>query len=68
MLGLENWTLARPEIFLAAASALLLLYGVLRGEASATFVSYASAVALLVTASMPSSASSMIASSLLSTT
>lgn len=50
MLGLENWTLARPEIFLAAASALLLLYGVLRGEASATFVSYASALALLVTA------------------
>jgi NADH-quinone oxidoreductase subunit N len=50
MLGLENWTLARPEIFLAAASALLLLYGVLRGEASATFVSYASALALAVTA------------------
>lgn len=50
MLGLENWTLARPEIFLAAASGLLLLYGVLRGEAAATFISYASALALLITA------------------
>ena len=50
MLGLESWTLARPEIFLAAVTALLLLYGVLRGEASTAFVSIATAVALLVTA------------------
>jgi NADH-quinone oxidoreductase subunit N len=50
MTGLENWTLARPEIFLAVATALLLLYGVFRGEASATFVSLASCVALIVTA------------------
>ena len=49
-LGLEHWTLARPEFFLAAVSALLLLYGVLRGEASAAFVSAATVVALLVTA------------------
>jgi NADH-quinone oxidoreductase subunit N len=49
-LGLDSWTLARPELFLAAASALLLLYGVLRGETSATFVSAATVVALLVTA------------------
>ncbi|HTR84944.1 MAG TPA: NADH-quinone oxidoreductase subunit NuoN [Reyranella sp.] len=48
--GLESWTLARPELFLAAATALLLLYGVLRGEASVTFVSMATSVALLVTA------------------
>ncbi len=49
-LGLESWTLARPEIFLAAATALLLLYGVLRGEGSASFVSVATSVALLATA------------------
>ena len=46
MLGLESWTLARPEIFLAAATTLLLLYGVLRGEASVAFVSLATSVAL----------------------
>ncbi len=50
MIGLENWTLARPEIFLATATFLLLLYGVLRGEASASFVSVATTVALLATA------------------
>jgi NADH-quinone oxidoreductase subunit N len=49
-IGLESWTLARPEIFLAAATALLLVYGVLRGEGSATFVSIATSLALLVTA------------------
>ncbi|MBV8394076.1 MAG: NADH-quinone oxidoreductase subunit NuoN, partial [Alphaproteobacteria bacterium] len=49
-LGLESWTLARPEIFLAAITSLLLVYGVLRGEGSATFVSIATAVGLLVTA------------------
>ena len=49
-LGLESWTLARPEIFLAAATALLLLYGVLRGEGSTAFVSIATSVALLATA------------------
>src|SRR5471030_141521 len=49
-LGLESWTLARPEIFLAAATALLLLYGVLRGEGSTSFISVASSVALLATA------------------
>jgi NADH-quinone oxidoreductase subunit N len=49
-IGLESWTLARPEIFLAAATALLLVYGVLRGEAATTFVSIAASLALLVTA------------------
>jgi len=49
-IGLESWTLARPEIFLAAATALLLVYGVLRGEGSASFVAVATTVALLVTA------------------
>ncbi|MBS0521936.1 MAG: NADH-quinone oxidoreductase subunit NuoN [Proteobacteria bacterium] len=49
-IGLESWTLARPEIFLAAVTALLLLYGVVRGEASASFVSAATTVALLATA------------------
>jgi NADH-quinone oxidoreductase subunit N len=49
-IGLESWTLARPEIFLAAATALLLLYGVLRGEGSVGFVAIATTIALLVTA------------------
>jgi len=49
-IGLESWTLARPEIFLAAATVLLLLYGVLRGEVATAFISVATAVALLVTA------------------
>jgi len=49
-IGLESWTLARPEIFLAVASGVLLLYGVVRGEASATVVSIATSLALLVTA------------------
>jgi NADH-quinone oxidoreductase subunit N len=49
-IGLESWTLARPEIFLAAASGLLLLYGVLRGEEGTNFVSLATSVALLATA------------------
>jgi NADH-quinone oxidoreductase subunit N len=48
--GLESWTLARPELFLAAVTALLLVYGVVRGETSATFVSIATSLALLVTA------------------
>ena len=50
--GLESWTLARPELFLAGVTALLLLYGVLRGEASASFVSAATVVALLATAAL----------------
>jgi NADH-quinone oxidoreductase subunit N len=50
MVGLEHWSLARPEIFLAVATALLLLYGVLRGEVATTFVSIASCVALVITA------------------
>ena len=49
-IGLESWTLARPEIFLAAVTSLLLLYGVLRGEGSAPFIASATSVALLVTA------------------
>jgi NADH-quinone oxidoreductase subunit N len=49
-IGLESWTLARPEIFLAASTALLLVYGVLRGEGSASFVAVATTIALLVTA------------------
>jgi len=51
-LGLESWTLARPEIFLAAVTALLLLYGVLRGEGSTSFISVATSVALLATAAL----------------
>ena len=41
VVGLESWTLARPELFLAAVTALLLIYGVVRGEASTAFVSVA---------------------------
>jgi NADH-quinone oxidoreductase subunit N len=50
IMGLESWTLARPEIFLAAVTGLLLIYGVVRGEASAAFVSLGTVAALLVTA------------------
>jgi len=50
VVGLESWTLARPELFLAAVTALLLIYGVVRGEASTAFVSVSTALALLVTA------------------
>ena len=50
ILGLESWALARPEIFLAAATALLLIYGVVRGEVATPFVSVATSLALLVTA------------------
>ena len=50
IIGLESWALARPELFLAAVTALLLIYGVVRGESSATFVSWATSAALLVTA------------------
>ena len=50
IVGLEHWTLARPEIFLAVATALLLLYGVLRGEVATAFISVAASIALLVTA------------------
>jgi NADH-quinone oxidoreductase subunit N len=50
LLGLESWTLARPEIFLAAVTGLLLIYGVVRGEASTAFVSAATSLALLVAA------------------
>jgi len=50
IIGLEHWTLARPEIFLAVATALLLLYGVLRGEIATAFISVASSIALLATA------------------
>jgi NADH-quinone oxidoreductase subunit N len=50
IMGLESWTLARPEIFLLAVTALLLIYGVVRGEGGTAFVSIATTVALLVTA------------------
>ena len=50
MLGLESWTLARPELFLAAATTLLLVYGVVRGENSTVFVSIGTVGALLITA------------------
>ena len=50
IIGLESWTLARPELFLAAATALLLVYGVVRGEVATNFVSLATSAALLVTA------------------
>ncbi len=51
-LGLESWTLARPEIFLAAATGLLLIYGVMRGEVATPFVSVATSLALLATAAL----------------
>jgi len=50
IVGLESWTLARPELFLAAVTALLLIYGVVRGETSTAFVSVSTSLALLVTA------------------
>ena len=50
VVGLESWTLARPELFLAAATLLLLIYGVVKGERSTPFVSVATSVVLLVTA------------------
>jgi NADH-quinone oxidoreductase subunit N len=50
MLGLESWSLARPELFLAAVTALLLIYGVVRGEVATPFVSVVTSLALLVTA------------------
>ncbi|MCF8532149.1 MAG: NADH-quinone oxidoreductase subunit NuoN [Reyranella sp.] len=49
-IGLESWTLARPEIFLAAATLLLLVYGVVRGEVATPFVSIATSAVLLITA------------------
>ncbi|MBX9943141.1 MAG: NADH-quinone oxidoreductase subunit NuoN [Reyranella sp.] len=52
ILGLESWTLARPEIFLAAVTMLLLVYGVVRGEVATPFVSVATSMALLVTAAL----------------
>ncbi len=50
VVGLESWTLARPELFLAASAMLLLIYGVVRGEVATPFVSVATSVVLLVTA------------------
>ena len=50
ILGLESWVLARPEIFLAAATGLLLIYGVVRGEVATPFVSVMTSVVLLATA------------------
>ncbi len=50
MIGIESWALARPEIFLAVATVLLLLYGVLRGEIATAFISVGTAVVLLATA------------------
>ena len=50
VVGLESWTLARPELFLAAVTALLLIYGVVRGETSTAFVSVSTSLAMLVTA------------------
>ena len=50
MLGIESWTLARPELFLAAVTGLLLIYGVVRGEVATPFVSVVTSLALLVTA------------------
>jgi NADH-quinone oxidoreductase subunit N len=49
-IGLESWTLARPELFLAAAISLLLIYGVVRGESSTLFVSLGTVASLLITA------------------
>jgi NADH-quinone oxidoreductase subunit N len=52
VIGLESWTLARPELFLAAATALLLVYGVVRGEVATNFVALATSAALLATAAL----------------
>jgi NADH-quinone oxidoreductase subunit N len=52
VIGLESWTLARPELFLATVTALLLIYGVVRGEVATQFVSLATSAALLVTAAL----------------
>ena len=50
ILGLESWTLARPELFLAAVTALLLIYGVVRGEVATPSCRSSTSLALLVTA------------------
>ncbi|MBM3644693.1 MAG: NADH-quinone oxidoreductase subunit NuoN [Alphaproteobacteria bacterium] len=50
--GIDSWTLARPEIFLAAATCLLLIWGVVRGERSVNLVSGATALALVATAAL----------------
>ncbi|MEI7871726.1 MAG: NADH-quinone oxidoreductase subunit NuoN [Alphaproteobacteria bacterium] len=50
VVGLESWTLARPELFLAASAMLLLIYGVVRGEVATPFISVATSVVMLVTA------------------
>lgn len=48
--GLEQWSIATPEIFLAAAAMALLLLGVLRGEKSADLLAWLSTAVLVVTA------------------
>ncbi|HJQ58375.1 MAG TPA: NADH-quinone oxidoreductase subunit N, partial [Vineibacter sp.] len=46
--GLENWTLAAPEIFLAAAAMVLLMIGAFRGEKGADLVSWLSVASMAV--------------------
>lgn len=52
IVGLESWPWPGPNFFLAAATALLLVYGVVRGEVATPFVSVATSLALLVTAAL----------------
>ncbi|MEO8560148.1 MAG: NADH-quinone oxidoreductase subunit NuoN [Rhodospirillales bacterium] len=47
MSGLENWTVATPEIFLGVAAMVLLLIGVMRGERSANLTAILAVVVLI---------------------
>ena len=47
MTGLENWTIAVPEIFLALCAMTLLILGVMRREGAATLVAWLSVAALV---------------------
>ena len=52
VVGLESWTLARPELFLAVSALLLLVYGVVRGEVATPFISVVTSVVLVATAAL----------------
>ncbi len=52
VVGLESWTLARPELFLAVSALLLLVYGVVRGEVATPFISVATSMVLFATAAL----------------
>ncbi len=48
MIGLENWALAGPEIFLVVVAMGLLMFGAFRGERSVEAISWISALALMI--------------------